>query len=224
MLPLFDNNKRRHLPIITVLLILLNLGAFGWELYLSHQGLLEGFIRQHAFTPGELISNPSPQQALTLFSSMFLHGGWLHLLSNLWFLWIFGNMVEDRMGPVRYLLLYLLSGLGAALMQFAIGPFSDIPMLGASGAIAGLLGAYFMLFPTAIIFTLVPLWFAPILPIPAFIFLLIWFVLQVVQGISTLMIAPMTGGVAWWAHFGGFVAGAWLLRKLRRRSMRTRSA
>ena len=217
MLPLFDNNKRRRTPVFTVLLILANLGLFAWELVLGQQGQLADFIHRHAFTPAALVADPSPEQALTLLSSMFLHGGWLHLLSNLWFLWIFGSMVEDKIGPFRYLFLYLFSGLGAALAQFAAGPFSEIPMIGASGAIAGLLGAYFIMFPTAIIFTLVPLWFAPIIPIPAFIFLLIWFALQILQGIGSLLNTELTGGIAWWAHFGGFVAGILLIRKLRRK-------
>jgi membrane associated rhomboid family serine protease len=217
MIPLFDNNKRRRTPVVTISLILINVGIFGYELFLAHQGLLEDFIRRHAFTPGLLVSDRSPEQGLTLLSSMFLHGGWLHLLSNIWFLWLFGNMVEDRLGPLRYLLLYLASGLGAALAQFAVGPFSMIPMIGASGAIAGVLGAYLILFPTALIFTLVPLWFAPILPVPAFIFLLLWFALQIWQGVGSLMATDLAGGVAWWAHFGGFVAGYFLIRKLKRR-------
>lgn len=217
MLPLFDNNKRRRTPTITVLLILANLAFFAYELYLAQLGQLEPFLRQHAFTPASLTESPSAAGALTVFTSMFLHGGWLHLLANLWFLWLFGNVVEDRLGPFRFLFLYLLSGMGAASMQYTVGPFSEIPMVGASGAIAGILGAYLLLFPTALIFTLVPLWFAPIIPIPAFIFLILWFVLQIWQGIGSFMASDVTGGVAWWAHFGGFGAGAWLVRKLRPR-------
>jgi membrane associated rhomboid family serine protease len=217
MLPLFDNNKRRRAPVVTSILLAANLGLFVYELVLAHQGRLEGFIHQHAFTPALLMSDPGWETGRTIFTSMFLHGGWLHLISNLWFLWLFGNMVEDKLGPVRYLTLYFLSGFAAAGAQFAVGPFSDIPMIGASGAIAGVLGAYLFLFPTAIIFTFIPVWFAPIIPVPAFIFLVLWFLLQVWQGIGSLMATDMAGGVAWWAHLGGFAAGFYLIRKMRRR-------
>lgn len=217
MLPLFDNNKRRRTPVVTLLLILANAGIFGYQLYLSHHGELESFLMRFAFTPAALVSAPAPEQAMTVITSMFLHGGWLHLLSNLWFLWLFGNVVEDRIGPVRYAFVYLCAGIGAAAAQFAVGPFSQIPMIGASGAIAGVLGAYLILYPTAIIFTLVPIWFAPIIPVPAFVFLLLWFILQIWQGIGSMMDTNVTGGVAWWAHFGGFVAGLLLIRKLRGR-------
>jgi membrane associated rhomboid family serine protease len=217
MIPLFDNNQRRRTPVITFTLILANISVFGYQLFLAQQGQLLEFIGQFAFTPAFLVEDPSPETAMTIFTSMFLHGGWLHLVFNLWFLWLFGNMVEDRIGSVRYLFLYLLAGVGAAGAQFAVGPTSPIPMLGASGAIAGVLGAYLIFFPKAIIFTFIPVWFAPIIPVPAFIFLVLWFLLQIWQGVGAMLAAEGTGGVAWWAHFGGFVAGFFISRKWKKR-------
>jgi membrane associated rhomboid family serine protease len=138
---------------------------------------------------------------------MFLHGGIFHLLGNVWFLWIFGGNVEWRLGSPRYLVFYGAAGLGAAATQVATGPFSDVPMVGASGAISGVLGAYLLLFPTAFVWTLVP-WIVPILPVPAVVFLVLWFVLQAYNGVGALLSgASAGGGVAWWAHAGGFVAG-----------------
>lgn len=216
MIPLFDNNQRSRAPVVTVLLIAANLATFVYQLLLFQQGNLDRFIRTFAFTP-ELFIGDAPANAQTIVTSMFLHGSWLHLLFNLWFLWLFGNMVESRLGSFRYLFLYLLAGIGAAAAQFAVAPFSPIPMLGASGAIAGILGAYLIFFPKAIIFTFVPIWFAPIIPVPAFVFLILWFFLQVWQGLGAMLSVGESGGVAWWAHFGGFVAGFFVSRKWKRR-------
>jgi membrane associated rhomboid family serine protease len=209
MIPLFDTNKRRRTPAITGTLIGTNLLVFAYQLVLAQQeDQLGAFIMQFAFVPAFLMADPSGATALTVVTSMFLHGGLLHLVFNLWFLWVFGNMVEDRIGPFRYLFLYLVAGVGAAVAQFAVAPFSPIPMIGASGAIAGVLGAYLLYFPKAIIFTFIPVWFAPVIPVPAFLFLILWFGLQIWQGIGSMLDAEgSTGGVAWWAHFGGFVAG-----------------
>jgi membrane associated rhomboid family serine protease len=149
-------------------------------------------------------------QWLTLFTHMFLHGGVAHVLGNCWFLWIFGKNVEDRLGPLQFLIFYLLSGLAAAALQVIVDPGSSVPMLGASGAISGVLGAYLLLFPTAWIITLVP-WIVPILPVPAFIFLVLWFVIQAFNGVGSLLESGSSGGVAWWAHAGGFLAGMGLL-------------
>ena len=214
MIPLFDNNQRRRTPVITVTLIAANATVFFYQVFLLTQGRIEGFVHEYAFTPALFVKHPI-ESAGTIVTVMFLHGSWLHLLFNMWFLWLFGNMVESRVGSVRYLLLYLLSGVGATVAQFAVMPFSSIPMLGASGAIAGVLGAYLIFFPRAIIFTFVPLWFAPIIPVPAFIFLFLWFVLQIWQGIGAMLSAEQGGGVAWWAHFGGFVAGYVISRRMK---------
>lgn len=214
MFPLFDNNRRKGPVFVTAALILANLAVFTYQLYLGPAGRLEGFILEFAFIPGRLTGEPGIEAGRSVFTSMFLHGSLLHLASNLWFLWLFGNIVEDRLGAVRFVLLYLLAGLGAAFAQFAVNPFSPIPMVGASGAIAGVLGAYLLLFPKAIIFTFVPIWFAPIIPVPAVIFLMVWFLIQVWYGIGTIA-ANVQGGVAWWAHFGGFVAGVLIVRRMR---------
>jgi len=220
MIPLFDNNKRRGNPAVNILLILSNIAVFGYQLLLFQEGKLDAAVREFAFTPALFMHDPGGR-ALTIVTSMFMHGGWLHLIFNLWFLWLFGNVVEERLGSFRYLLLYFTAGVGAVAAQFVVAPGSPIPMLGASGAIAGVLGAYLVFFPRALIFTLVPLWFAPIIPVPAFIFLVLWFFLQIWYGLGSIMATEETGGVAWWAHFGGFVVGFWLSRRLdkRRRSV-----
>jgi len=151
----------------------------------------------------------------TLLTCTFLHGGWLHFLGNMWFLWIFGDNVEDRFGHAGYLLFYLAAGVGASLVHLASGPGSTMPTLGASGAIAGVMGAYLLLYPRARVLVLVPIFFfIQLMVFPAALFLGLWFLLQLFQG--TLAIASVqAGGVAWWAHIGGFaigVAAAWLLR------------
>jgi membrane associated rhomboid family serine protease len=138
---------------------------------------------------------------------MFLHGGFAHVLGNCWFLWVFGNNIEDKLGSFRFAFFYVASGFGAAALQSLVYPASTVPMIGASGAISGVLGAYLFLFPFAWIYTLVP-WIVPILPIPALVFLVVWFGLQAVNGYGALMSGQMAhGGVAWWAHAGGFVTG-----------------
>jgi membrane associated rhomboid family serine protease len=154
---------------------------------------------------------------LTLLTSMFLHGGLLHLLGNMLYLWIFGDNIEDAMGPLRFLLFYLLCGVIASLSQIAIDPGSSIPSIGASGAIAGVLAAYFMLFPHSRVLTLIPIFFfLRLISIPAVVLLGFWFVLQVISGAGSL---GSEGGVAWFAHIGGFVAGAILVFPFRRKSV-----
>jgi len=143
---------------------------------------------------------------------MFLHGGWLHLIGNMWFLWIFGDNVEDYLGHVRFLLFYLLCGLAASVAHLAFNLHSTIPTLGASGAIAGVLGAYLLLFPGARILTLVPVFFVWLMELPAYVILIYWFVLQLLQGTASLAQTAAGGGVAWWAHVGGFVAGLALVK------------
>jgi membrane associated rhomboid family serine protease len=210
MLPLWDANPNRRAPVMTVLLIAANLAVFALEVWLTLTNQMDAFVREYALVPRRLMAHwDSDTQWLTLFTHMFLHGGWAHVLGNCWFLWIFGKNVEDRLGPLQFPVLYLLSGLAAAAMQVAVDPGSSVPMMGASGAISGILGAYLLLFPTAWIFTLVP-WIVPILPVPAFLFLVLWFVIQAFNGFGWLL-GGGSGGVAWWAHAGGFVAGMALL-------------
>jgi membrane associated rhomboid family serine protease len=169
MLPLWDANPNRRAPVMTVLIITANLAVFVGEVWLMLTKQMDPFIRHYALVPRQLFTHwADGAQWLTLFTHMFLHGGVAHVLGNCWFLWIFGKNVEDRLGPLQFLIFYLLSGLAAAALQVIVDPGSSVPMLGASGAISGVLGAYLLLFPTAWIITLVP-WIVPILPVPAFI-------------------------------------------------------
>jgi membrane associated rhomboid family serine protease len=210
MFPLADTAKEKGSGVVTKLLIAANLGVFGWQVWLSLQGrgALDRFVNEHALVAGRIVQHPlGGDEWLTVLTHMFLHGGVLHVLGNMWFLWIFGGNVEWRLGPWRFALFYLLTGVAAAAAQVAVGPHALVPMIGASGAISGVLGAYFILFPTAFVWSLVP-WVVPVLPIPAVVFLILWFVLQAYNGLGALLSgADADGGVAWWAHAGGFAAG-----------------
>jgi membrane associated rhomboid family serine protease len=211
--PLYDENRRHRTPVVVFLFIILCVGLTIYEYVLS-EAALERFLRTWAMTPAHLRLGASREVWLTTVTSMFLHGGLAHLAGNCWFLWIFGNNVEDRLGHVRFVLFYLLTGLAAAAAQFVADPGSRHLMLGASGAISGVLGAYLRHFPKAIIITLTPLWFAPLLPIPAFVFIVLWFAFQIWSGLGSIGIADLSGGVAWWAHCGGFLAGFFLAQPL----------
>lgn len=213
--PLWDINKARRFPWLTWLLILANIGVFIHEVRLGEE--IQGFVASFGLVPGEVgrgitLDRHLPRtQLLPWFSHMFLHGGLAHLAGNLWFLHIFGDNVEDRVGPFRYLVLYLGAGLVAALTQVVSSPDAMIPMVGASGAISGVLGAYVLYYPMARIKTLMI-----ILPvsIPAFLFILPWFALQVAHGYGWLG-DPASQSIAWWAHIGGFVGGAVLAMLLK---------
>ena len=205
MIPLYDTLHSRRLPVVNWLLIVLNVLVFLYEVRLSPAGLAR-LTGTWGLVPASLVAHPEVAW-ITILTSMFLHGGWFHILSNMWVLFIFGDNVEDRMGGSRYLVFYLLSGTAAALLQSFFLPGSREPMIGASGAIAGVLGAYLLLYPQARIASLVPIFFIfTIIEIPAFIFLLFWFVSQLFSGWLTLGGAGGSG-VAWWAHVGGFVFG-----------------
>ena len=214
MIPLWDSQAHKRPPVITVLLIAANLGVFGHEVWLSMQGgaALDAFIGEYSLVPSRLIAGWSDEgQWLTLLSHMFLHGGAGHVLGNCWFLWVFGNNLECKLGHFGYLMFYVASGLGAAGLQVLVAPDSAVPMVGASGAISGVLGGYFILLPTAWIVALVP-WIVPVIPVPAFLFLILWFALQTVNGVGALMSGTAgEGGVAWWAHAGGFITGVCLV-------------
>jgi membrane associated rhomboid family serine protease len=219
MFPLRDSVPTRRFPFVNYALIAINVAVFFKELQFQSVGLLEQFISQYGLVPVRFFENPLVGLP-SIFSSMFLHGGWGHLLGNMWFLHVFGDNVEDNLGHVRYFFYYLLMGFGAAAAQLAANPASGLPMVGASGAIAGILGGYFILHPRARVLTLVPIFiFIRILEIPAFFFLGIWFLMQTVNGVGALTAQTMrgdVGGVAWWAHAGGFAAGfigIWLFRK-----------
>ena len=221
MFPLRDSVPSTRPPVVNVLLIAACTVVFLFELSLGPH--LERFIRLRGFVPARFFHLLTVRggAALGLKSvvlSMFLHGGWLHLIGNMWFLWIFGDGVEDALGHVSYLFFYLGSGAAAAVGQAIVAPSSIVPMVGASGAIAGVLGAYLMWFPWARIRTLVFLgFFFTVAELPAPIFLIIWFVVQFFSGTLALAGAgPAAGGVAWFAHIGGFLAGALLATALRR--------
>jgi membrane associated rhomboid family serine protease len=220
MLPLWDTEKHRRAPVMTGLIIAANVAVFGYQLSLASTGgsALDAWFYQHAIVPGRLTGNLGDgKQWLTVFSSMFMHGGVAHIVGNCWFLWIFGGNVEDRLGPYKFLIFYLLTGVAAAAAQVLAHPSSTVPMIGASGAISGVLGAYFVLLPRAWIVTLVP-WIVPIVPLPAFVFLFVWFAFQALEGVGALMNGTAAGGgVAWWAHAGGFVAGVVMIFFARKR-------
>ncbi len=205
MIPLYDTVRSRRVPIVTWLLIALNVLVFLYEMTFSPTGL-DRLTRTWGLVPAQLMAHPAVAW-ITIFTSMFLHGGWFHILSNMWVLFIFGDNVEDRMGGSRYLIFYLLSGVAAGLLQSIVLQSSRVPMIGASGAIAGVLGAYLLLYPKARIASLVPILFIfTIIELPATIFLLFWFVSQLFSGWLTLGGASGSG-VAWWAHVGGFLFG-----------------
>jgi membrane associated rhomboid family serine protease len=224
MIPLRDDNPPQRVPFVTRLLIVINLLAYVYELSLG-DGMTE-FLRDWGVVPGRLIASLGgqtslPVELLTLLTSLFLHGGWLHVLGNMWYLWIFGDNVEDRMGHVRFLLFYLAAGCVAALVHSALMSGSPVPTIGASGAIAGVLGAYALAFPRARVLTLIPVFFFfQVIPIPALVLLGIWFLIQFVAGALTA--GGASGGVAWWAHVAGFVFG-FLVMGLFMRRQRSRA-
>jgi len=210
LIPLRNNIPNKSFPFINWLLIGFNFYCFYIELRIPSQVRLEAFIAHWAVVPKILWMSPA-QHGVTLITATFLHGGWLHIISNMLFLYIFGNSVEDRMGHVRYFIFYILSGILANGTQAYFTPASVIPLIGASGAIAGVLGAYFFYYPYSEVETLIPIFFfITIRSIPAFIFLGYWFILQTLN--STFSITSMAsghtmGGIAFLAHAAGFVSG-----------------
>ena len=199
MLPIGDDNSSvRTVPIVTYGLIVLNVLFFLVELSSG-----DAFITKWAFVPSRFLANPAAD-FITLFTSMFMHGSWLHLGSNMLYLWIFGNNVEDRFGQARFLIFYLLCGLGATALQLAFSLDSNIPNLGASGAIAGVLGSYVLMFPQSRVNVLQR---QSVVPLPALMVIGFWFVLQLFSGIGSIAETADTGGVAYMAHIGGFIAG-----------------
>jgi len=222
MIPLKNLRPRVHFPTVTLALIVINFIVFFYQLTLDPRAL-QSFIFTYSMIPAraQLALAHSQytvaQGFVPLFTSMFLHGGWLHIIGNMWFLWLFGPNVEDRLGHVPYLGFYLVCGLGAGIAQTVFSLGSTIPGLGASGAIAGVLGAYVVFFPSSRILTLVTLffwWFFARLP--AVLFIGLWFAVQFFSGIGSLGSAQ-AGGVAWWAHVGGFLLGMLLVSGMRRK-------
>jgi membrane associated rhomboid family serine protease len=219
MFPLGDDNSgRRAMPVVTVTLIALNVLVFFLELNGGDR-----FIREWAFIPARFSANPSGD-AHTVISSMFMHGGWLHLGGNMLYLWIFGDNIEDAFGPFKFLIFYLVCGIAATFAQYGFTPNSNIPNVGASGAIAGVLGAYLLLFPHARVRVLV---YNQIVALPALVVLGMWIALQVFSGVGSIADTAQTeetGGVAYMAHVGGFAAGFLLCLLLRNRDQSSRSA
>ncbi|MFQ6000658.1 MAG: rhomboid family intramembrane serine protease [Anaerolineae bacterium] len=212
MLPLYDENPTRIFPLVTVLLIAANVAVFIYQLILPSPQALEGFVRAAAVIPYDVTHNLDLRVSLTLFTSLFVHGGWLHIIGNMLYLWIFGNNVEDAMGHLRFTLFYFLCGLGASAAQIAVNINSPVPNIGASGAIAGVLGAYLILFPRARVVSLVTLgYFVRLVRVPAVLVLGFWIVVQLFSGLASLGM-PGIGGVAWFAHLGGFLMGLLLVR------------
>lgn len=209
MIPLRDTIRSRHVPVMTWLLLIANVVVFLFENALG-DNTLNRFVYTFSIVPARLLEG-QPLFFLSLFTSMFLHSGWFHLLSNMLTLYIFGDNVEDRMGAIPFLVFYLLGGLTAGLLQTFASLGSTVPILGASGAIAGILGAYMLLYPRARVVTLIFVFVFPwFVEIPAIYYLGFWFISQLFSGFAS--IGAAAGGVAWWAHIGGFLFGLLLAR------------
>jgi membrane associated rhomboid family serine protease len=218
LIPLRDNIPSRTFPFVTVLLIVANIAVFFHELRLGPA--LEAFVFEFGLIPARLTTQHDVVSILPVVSSMFLHGGWAHLLGNLLYLWIFGNNVEDRLGHGKFLFFYLACGIAADIAHVWVYPESMVPVVGASGAIAGVLGAYFWMYPRARVVTVVPIFILPwITELPAILFLGIWFLMQVLSGTAEMnAAASMEGaGIAWWAHVAGFVGGLLLCLMMKKK-------
>jgi len=223
MIPLRDMTPRRSAPVMTLVLIVINVIVFLHQVSLP-PAQAEAFVRIYGLVPAKIqlalagLHYSLAGALMPLFTCMFLHGGWLHIIGNMWFLWIFGGNVENRLGSLGYLVFYLVCGISSGLMQTIFSWGSHLPSIGASGAISGILGAYIVFFPSSRILTLVPLfilWFT--WQIPALVFIGLWFLVQFMSGIGALSDprAASLGGVAWWAHVGGFLTGMLLARAIK---------
>lgn len=228
MFPISDNIPSRRTPIVTYTLIFINCIVFFIELSLP-SNLTYRIFYTFGIVPARYTNLDWAYIAgfpvgfiwliMPLITSMFLHGSWLHIISNMWFLWIFADNVEDRLGHVRFAIFYLLCGIAAGVAHIIINPTSTIPAIGASGAISGVLGAYFVFFPMAMIIVLIPVVFWPIfIPLPAFIYITTWFLIQFLSGTVSLIIPYNISAIAWWAHIGGFIAGGLFSRVFSKKS------
>lgn len=207
MIPLKDDNPTSRVPVVTVILILINIAIFVWEFSLPPDQLRNLWM-SWGLVPAQFWSNPFSDRFFTPLTSMFLHGGLLHLGGNMLYLWVFGDNIEDDLGHFRFLCFYLVAGLAGAGLQCFLFPTSDIPMVGASGAIAGVLGAYLLLYPHAYVLTvLILIIIIRFVYIPAWVLLSFWIFIQFFQGTASLGMEQAGGGVAWFAHVGGFLAG-----------------
>jgi len=220
VIPLKDTIPSRTFPVVNITLVVINCLVFLYELALGPG--LSPFIERYGIVPVRFFNAGMISDMITpLFSFMFLHGGWLHIISNMLYLWIFGDNVEDRMGPFGYLIFYLMCGIASGLVQLFVSPASRIPIVGASGAIAGVMGAYLLLYPYGRVVTLIFIFFfVQVVQIPAFFFLVFWFMLQFFSGAASM--AGQEGGVAWWAHVGGFLCGLLMVYPFTRRKKASR--
>lgn len=210
MIPLRDSTPSNSFPLITVSLVVINLFIFWQETLLGTQGIQELF-NLFGLVPARYTGvQAAPAGYLPFLTSMFLHGSWMHVIGNMWILWLFGDNVEDRMGKGRFILFYIVCGVAAALTHYYINPTSPVPVVGASGAVAGVMGAYFLMFKKAKILTLIPPFF--LLNLPAWIYLGFWAVSQLWCGAAAVFAANACGQIAFWAHIGGFVTGMALHR------------
>jgi membrane associated rhomboid family serine protease len=217
MVPLRDTVPSRSFPFVMAGLLVVNVLVQVFQATLSPE-TQEQFLTTFAVIPARLMTPPVFSDWPTLITAQFLHGGWLHLGSNMLALFIFGDNVEDRLGHLRFLLFYLLCGIAASLLHIFVAPSSPIPALGASGAIAGVLAGYMALYPRARVVTFVPIFFIPwLIRVPAFLWAIGWFGTQLASGLMSLDADPSSGGVGFWAHVGGFIAGLILVWPLRRR-------
>ena len=221
LIPIRDTIPSKRFPIVTILLIVANALVFVFELSLGET--LDHFIAAFGLIPAQIQTDAMHHSyvwvVVPFFTSIFLHGGWLHLAGNMLYLWIFGDNVEDKMGHGRFSLFYILCGIGGSILQFSMNPTSPFPTIGASGAIAGVLGSYLLMFPKSRVLTLVPIFFFfTFIEIPAVVFLGIWFLIQFLSGTMSLTgsSAANAGGIAWWAHIGGFASGVILVLPFRK--------
>lgn len=204
MIPLSDSARSRSFPFVVISLIVLNIYIFFRELMSPD---LEQFVQQWGLVPS-LVDFSSSGWIIPFVTSQFLHGGWLHIGSNMLFLWVFGDNIEDSLGHLRFLVFYLLCGVVAGLTQYFFDPESSVAMIGASGAVAGVLGAYWRLYPNSSVHTLIPLgFFLTTAELPASLMIGLWFLTQIFSGVSSIGVGSDIGGVAFWAHVGGFLAG-----------------
>lgn len=226
MIPFRDNIPSRTFPLVTWSIIVLNVLVFVYEWTLP-ASKLEAFIALNGLVPAKLDAvGRAPVATVaglgrSMIWSMFLHGGWFHLIGNMWYLWIFGDNVEDRMGHVRFLFFYVACGVVASLAHLLFNLGSPVPSIGASGAVAGVLGAYLVSYPFARIVTIIPLFLIwPIVELPALLVLGFWFFVQLLSGVGSLGASPDAVGIAWWAHIGGFAAGLVLIAAFARPAKR----
>jgi membrane associated rhomboid family serine protease len=219
MIPLRDTIPSLRFPLVTISIICVNVVVFVVELMLGERGL-EALFYSWGIVPLRFTHPRLEPNYLTLLSSMFLHGGWMHIIGNMWSLWIFGDNVEDRLGRGGFLGFYCVSGLAAGVLHIITNPTSRVPTVGASGAIAGVMGAYLLLYPRATVITLVPIFFLfQVIELPAVLFLGLWFLTNLFSGLGTLVTQAHATGVAWWAHIGGFAVGIMWAFPLRQRSL-----